>query len=164
MKTLFLVVLLCFAFQIGFAQNSAQNEATRQLYALFDAEWEWTLKANPTLASYLGDKRYNTLWTDLNPAAIEARRKHREETLVRLKRIKRSELSAQDKLNYDLFEKEYAEALEAFKYKSHLLPINQRGGIQTSDELAEFLQFTSVKDYEDWLARVNACPAVMEQT
>jgi uncharacterized protein (DUF885 family) len=164
MKSLVFLLFLCLAFQTVFAQKSNQNEATTQLYAIFDSEWEWSLKENPTFASYLGDKRYNTLWSDMSLAAIEARRRHREEVFTKLKQVKRGELSAQDKLNYDLFAKEYAESIEAFKYKSHLLPINQRGGIQTSDELAEFLQFTTVKDYEDWLARIDAFPALMEQT
>jgi len=164
MKSLVFVLFLCLAFQTIFAQKSNQNEATAQLYAIFDSEWEWNLKENPTFASYLGDKRYNTLWTDMSLAAIEARRKHREEAYVKLKQINRSELSVSDKLSYDLFAKEYAESIEGYKYKSHLLPINQRGGIQTSDELAEFLQFTTVKDYEDWLARIDAFPALMEQT
>lgn len=160
MKSFLLVLCLCFAVQSAFAQNSA----TKDLYSLFDAEWEWSLKESPTFASYLGDKRYNDRWSDLSLAAIEARQKHREEVYTKLKRINRSELSVADKLNYDLFAKDYAESIEAYKFKSYLTPINQRGGIQTSDELAEFLQFTSVKDYEDWLARLNAFPAYMEQT
>ncbi|HEV2763640.1 MAG TPA: DUF885 domain-containing protein, partial [Pyrinomonadaceae bacterium] len=45
-----------------------------------------------------------------------------------------------------------------------LLPVNQRGGIQSVDELAERLRFQTVKDYEDWIARLRAVPAYMEQT
>jgi uncharacterized protein (DUF885 family) len=164
MKSLFLVVLLCFAFQTVFAQKSNPNEATKQLYALFDSEWEWGLKESPTFASYLGDKRYNTLWEDRSIDAINRRNQHRIETLSKLKQINRDELSVSDKLNYDLFAKGYTEDIEGFKFKGYLLPINQRGGIQTADELAEFLQFTTVKDYDDWLARLDAFPAYMEQT
>ena len=160
MKSFLLVLFLCFTVQSAFAQNSA----TKDLYALFDAEWEWSLKESPTFASYLGDKRYNDRWSDLSLAAIEARQKHRLEALEKLKRINRADLSAADRLNYDFFKKETEEAVEAYKFKSYLMPINQRGGIQTADELAEFLQFTTVKDYDNWLARINAFPAYMEQT
>jgi uncharacterized protein (DUF885 family) len=45
-----------------------------------------------------------------------------------------------------------------------LIPLNQRGGIQTADELADALRFQTVKDYEDWLARLNSFPVYMEQT
>ncbi len=33
------------------AQNNAPNEATKTLHALFDEEWEYTMRENPTWAS-----------------------------------------------------------------------------------------------------------------
>ncbi len=44
------------------------------------------------------------------------------------------------------------------------MPLNQRGGIQTQNELADSLRFETVKDYEDWIARMNAFPVYMDQT
>jgi uncharacterized protein (DUF885 family) len=134
------------------------------LSALFAGEWEWTLRESPTFASYLGDKRYNALWTDVSLDAVNRRNQHRADALARLKKINRVELSAKDRLNYDLFQKDLEEAIEAAKYNSHLLPIKHDGGIQTSDQLAEFLQFQTVRDYEDWLARLNAFPVYTDQT
>ncbi len=142
----------------------AQTGATRSLYALFDEEWELNLRENPTFASYLGDKRYNTQWGDISLAAINKRNLHQKETLARITRINRAELSDKDKLNYDLFKKDLEEAIEGFKFKSFLLPIKHDSGVQTADQLAEFLQFQTVKDYEDWLARLNAFPVYLEQT
>lgn len=164
MKYLALFAIIVFLISTVFAQKSNQNESTKQLYALFDSEWEWSLKESPTFASYLGDKRYNRLWEDTSLDAINKRHQHRIETLAKLKQIKRDDLSVSDRLNYDLFQKDYAESIDGFKFKSYLTPINQRGGIQTADELAEFLTFTTVKDYDDWLARLDAFPMLMEQT
>ncbi len=150
----------------GFSNVLAQNRtgATKELYALFDTEWEANLKDNPTFASFLGDKRYNDRWTDSSLAAIEKRQQHRIETLAALRKINRAELSAADRLNHDLFRKDLEEAIEGNKFKRYLLPITQQGGIQTADDLAQFIQFQTVKDYEDWLARINAFPVYMEQT
>jgi prolyl oligopeptidase len=159
---LFALLLIAFFCLSVYAQN--QTDAARKLHALFDGEWQWTLENAPTFASYLGDKRYNTRWSDLSLDAINRRNQHRIETRVRLKQINRAELSDKDKLNYDLFLKDLESELERFQTRLYLLPINQRGGIQTADELADFLQFQTVKDYEDWLARLNAFPAYMEQT
>ncbi|HEV8160468.1 MAG TPA: DUF885 domain-containing protein [Pyrinomonadaceae bacterium] len=161
-----LFVFLASAFSIVSAQNQASNQtgATKQLYALFDAEWELGLKENPTFASFLGDKRYNNRWNDASLSAIEKRQQHRIETLAALKKIYRAELSVPDQLNYDLFQKDYEEAVEGNKYKRYLLPITQQGGIQTIDELTQFIQFQTVKDYEDWIARMNAFPVFMQQT
>ncbi|MDQ3711975.1 MAG: DUF885 domain-containing protein [Acidobacteriota bacterium] len=161
-----LFVFLVSAFSIVPAQNQASNQtgATKQLYALFDAEWELGLKESPTFASFLGDKRYNDRWSDQSLQAIEKRQQHRIETLAALKKINRAELSISDRLNYDLFQKDYEESVEGNKFKRYLLPITQQGGIQTADELAQFIQFQTVKDYEDWIARMNAFPVFMEQT
>lgn len=144
--------------------NANQAAATKELYRLFDAEWNWRLQESPTFASYLGDRRFNDRWNDASLTAIENRQKHRVETLEKLRKIDRNTLSAADKLNFDLFQKEYEEDIEAHKYKRYLLPVSHDGGIQTADNLAQFLRFQTVKDYEDWLARLNAFPAYMEQT
>ena len=86
------------------------------------------------------------------------------ETLKRLQAIPRAQLSAADQLNYDLFKRDLDTEIEGHKFKLYLLPVNQRGGVQTSDELAELLRFQTVRDYEDWIARMRALPVLMDQT
>jgi uncharacterized protein (DUF885 family) len=160
MKSLLFVLVFCLAASTVFAQT----DAAKNLTALFDSEWQWNLENNPTFASFLGDKRYNDRWGDQSIDAIKKRNQHRVETLAKLKTINRKELSDKDKVNYDLFQKDAESAIENFNTRLYLLPISQRGGIQTADELAEFLQFQTVKDYEDWTARLNAFPQFMDQT
>ena len=43
-----------------------ESPASKQLHSLFDAEWEWTMRENPTWASSLGDLRYNDRWPDVS--------------------------------------------------------------------------------------------------
>lgn len=157
--------LILFGFALFFAFSTAfgQTNATKNLYALFDAEWQWALENSPTFASYLGDKRYNNRWGDQSIDAIKRRNARRVETLAKLKAISRAELSDKDKVNYELFQKDLESAIANYETRLYLLPINQRGGVQTSDELAEFLQFQTVKDYEDWIARLDAFPVLMDQ-
>ena len=112
----------------------------------------------------MGDKRYNDKWSDNSLAAIERRNQHTKDALEQLKKIDRAQLSVADQLNYDLFKKDLEQSLESFQYKQFLAPISQQGGIQTQDELAQFINFTTVKDYEDWIARLNAFPVLMDQT
>lgn len=157
--------LICLSCAVAFAQNtSLKNVATKQLYVLFEETWQAGLKDNPTFASFLGDKRYNDRWNDLSKAAIEKRMQFRAATLTKLKRINRAQLSVSDRLNYDLFKKDLEEAIEFQKFQTYLMPTGHNSGIQTLDEMAEFLSFTTVKDYEDWLARLNAFPQYMDQT
>lgn len=140
------------------------NAASRALHKLFDDEWEWTMREYPTFASDLGDRRYNDRWEDKSLENIERRQQHRLETLKRLQSIPRAQLPPADQLNYDLFEKDIDDAIGGYKFKLYLLPVNQRGGAQSVDETAELLRFQTVKDYEDWIARMNALPLYMDQT
>src|SRR5438046_2891703 len=73
-------------------------------------------------------------------------------------------LTPTDQLNYDLFEKRCATAIEEHPYHWYLVPLNQREGVQTADELADALRFETVKDYEDWIARLRSFPAYLGQT
>ena len=146
------------------AQRSPPSGPAAALHALFDAEWDYTMEQRPTWASQLGDRRGNDRWEDVSLAAFERRFEHNQEVLSRLRGISRGELSAADRLNHELFEKQYETAVEEHSWRWHLLPLNQRGGIQTADEIADALRFETLKDYEDWIARLRAFPTYMEQT
>jgi len=161
---LFLSALLVIA-GLPLNMKARQDDSNaRALHALFDAEWDYQMEQNPTWASVLGDRRWNDRWADVSLDAIQKRQQHRQDALARLKQIDRENLSAADQLNYDLFQREYETEVEEDKYRTYLLPLNQMGGIQTTDELTELLRFQTVKDYEDWVARLRSFPRLMEQT
>jgi len=145
----------------AFAQEAAGKKA---LHDLFDREWEYDLRESPTRASQLGDRRWNDRWSDMSLAAIKRRHDHDLEVLANVAKIDRTKLSKPEQLNYDLFKKDLELAIEGFKYRWYLVPLNQRGGIQTENELAASLRFATVKDYEDWVARLKAFPVYMDQT
>ena len=140
------------------------QDATQALHALFDAEWDYSMQQHPTHASSLGDRRWNDRWEDDSLAAIDARYQHTLAVIEQIKRIDRSRLSPNDQTNYDLFLRQHELAAEGHKFHWYLIPLNQREGIQTSDELGDALRFTTVKDYEDWIARLQRFPEHMDQT
>ena len=160
-RAIYLPGLLIIAGSIAFAQDAA---TTKSLSDLFAREWQYDLQESPTRASQLGDRRWNDRWPDRSLAAIKRRHEHDVEVLKELARIDRSKLSTADQLNYDLFKKDYETEIEEHQYRWYLAPLNQRGGIQTQNELADSLRFETVKDYEDWIARLNAFPVYMDQT
>ena len=138
--------------------------ATSELHDLFDDEWERTLREHPTFASELGDLRYNDKWDDVGFDAIERAHQANCDGLARLERIDRSQLTPSDRLNYDIFESRYTLRVELHRYRWWLVPLDQRGGIQDAGSLGDSLTFDSVKDYDDWLARMRAFPEHMDQT
>ena len=140
------------------------NEPAKALHELFASQWDYQMEQHPTWASSLGDRRWNDRWTDLSLDAIERRHRHAISALAKLKTIDRDALSPPDRLNYDLFQKDYENDVEEFPYRRLLIPLNQRGGVQTADDVADALRFETIKDYEDWLGRLRALPTHIEQT
>ena len=129
---------------------------------LHDA-WEWRLNEYPVFASRLGDRRKNDEWTDVSLAAIERRHQDRREFLRRLRAIDSSQLPANDQLNYDLFRRELESSIDGHQYKSYLMPMSQRGGVQSLESLAETIRLANVEDYEDWLVRMAGVETRIEQ-
>jgi prolyl oligopeptidase len=162
------VWLLLAAGWFGFAQVSSaatsESDAGARLHTLFKEEWEYWLQEDPTFASELGDRRWNDRWPDISLDAFERRQRHRLEVLHKLDAIETAALSDTDRVNYRLFRRDYEFDAEGYQYRTFLIPLNQRGGIQTLNELADSLRFATVKDYEDWIARLRALPAFMDQT
>ena len=121
------------------------------------------MEQNPIQASSLGDRRWNDRWGDRSLEAIRKREEHTVDALARLTKINRAQLSAADQLSYDLFKKDLEIDIEGAKFRTYLLPINQRGGPQTLDELGDRLRFETLKDYEDWVARLRSFPVLIDQ-
>jgi uncharacterized protein (DUF885 family) len=165
MKKPFLFILvLCACAPLLDAEDPARTGESAKLHALFDAEWEHAMEASPTWASQLGDRRYNDQWPDLSLTAIEREHQHARDALQKLEAIDRAKLPAADQLNYDLFRWQLDDEIGAFPFGGHLVPLNQRRGIQTVDELGDALRFEAVKDYEDWIARLRTFGTMMDQT
>jgi uncharacterized protein (DUF885 family) len=148
------------------AGNAADGPppAVAELHRLFAEEWERGLRENPTFASSLGDRRWNDRWVDLSLAAIAASYEEDRRALERLRSIDRASLPPSEQLNYDLFARRYERVIEGQRFRTFLMPVSQRGGVQTADELHEDLRFAVTRDWEDWIARLRALPVHVEQT
>ena len=119
----FLSNLLCvLTFVTPLAAQAPNDDATKRLHALFAEEWEYDLRANPVMASSLGDRRYNDRWPDASLAAIEKRHAHDEDVLKRLAAIDAGALSPGDQLNYSLFERRYRDRIEGYPFRGYLMP------------------------------------------
>ncbi len=140
-----------------------QADPAKALHAFFDAQWERDMRDSPETASYRGDNRYNDRWTDLSLEAVAAREAGDREALEELRRIDRNALGSADQLNYDVFLWQLEKSVERQRYREYLRPLSQRGGIQNQESLAEVLPLATPKDYQDWLARMRAIPAQVDQ-
>ncbi len=158
MKLRFLCVLAALTV-IARAQS-----APERLNALLDAEWTHQMTEFPESATYTGFPGQNHRWADMSQAAIDRRNEHARALLPRIDAIDRDALAAPDRLNFDLFRREAAEAIEGQAFPEVYLPVNQLSGVQ--QDLAAMISRMPAADradYDDILARLEAAPARIEQ-
>ena len=143
---------------------STQADPSNDFSTLLNDAWEWRLNENPVFASRLGDRRNNDRWTDISLEAIERRYQEERVFLRRLRAIDSSALSAADQLNYDLFRRDLEDSIDSHEFKNYLMPMSQRGGVQSLESAAETVRLANVEDYEDWLVRMAGVETRIEQT
>ena len=147
------------------AQAPAPLEDRRKaLNALFEEYWQASLEHSPEFASTLGDTRYNDRISNYSVKAENEWLSREQAYLMRLAAIDPDGLTGQEKVSRELLLRQFAEDAEAQQFKEWEMPLNQMGGIHTTyPQLVAQLSFTTVKDYDDWIARLHALPKAFEQ-
>ena len=139
-------------------------ERSAALSSLFKEMWESELMHSPEFASSLGDRRYNDQLSDLSPRAINEGLERSRGYLTRLSAINLTGLSEQEKLSVDLMERQLIQQQEGARFKEWEMPVNQFHGIHTDlpSEIVDW-PFQTVKDYDDYVARLRLIPRQLRQ-
>ena len=146
------------------AETAIKNpSAAKQLHDLFNAEWQRGLREDPINATYVGEHRYDDRWPDLSAAALQASNAADRAALVALEHIDPAALSADDRLNRELFRRQTQASLDSFAYGERYLPLSQRSGLTSLHRVAEVIDFRTVQAYEQWLARMNSFDRYVDQ-
>jgi uncharacterized protein (DUF885 family) len=148
------------AVDTAFAAKAAGNAP---LVKLFEATWQEDLADNPLLATSLGDSRYNDRLPDMTQLAFDARQKKNYARLQSLAKINREKLDKADQLNYDLFQRDIKTRIGEHQFKPWMFDISTYGGPQQLAQVAEYAPFATVKDYDNWIARINASGPYLDQ-
>lgn len=145
--------------------NPDKLSESQRLSRLFEIHWEYTMVENPEYATEVGYPGQNNRWSDLSLDALARRKEELKTPLAALAAIDRSKLSAQERLNYDLFKRQLDDQVEGNRFKTEYLRVTQMAGLQ--HEIPETLRnapaFT-MRDYEDQVARLKGVPLLVEQT
>jgi uncharacterized protein (DUF885 family) len=141
---------------------AAQRSAA--LNALFAQIWQDRLQHEPEFATSVGDDRYNDRLDDQSAAAYNASVARGLGYLTQLAAISPAGLPEQDQLSRDLMVRRLAEQQEEASYKPWEMPVNQFSGIQVDlPQLQGITQFRTLKDYDDYIARMQAVPDAFQQ-
>jgi uncharacterized protein (DUF885 family) len=145
------------------AALAAKKPANAPLLKLFETSWQEDLADDPLAATALGDHRYDALLPAMTPEAIAARQERAYSRLAALRKINKEKLAKPDQLNYDLFERETRIVLNEAQFKPYLYAIRATDGPQLLADFAEVHPFDTPKNYDDWIARINASGAYIDQ-
>lgn len=168
MRAALAALLLCLTVMPALAKDKkpADLETRRkQLNDLIAEQWEYTLRTSPEFASILGDKRYNDKWSDSTEKAVYDDLEVTKKFKARFEAIDTTGMSEQDALNKALMIRQLQQTLDGAKFENWLMPVNQFTGLHIDiPEFITLLQFDSVKDYDDYITRLNTLPKVFEDT
>jgi uncharacterized protein (DUF885 family) len=138
-----------------------------QLDKLYADYWEALLKLNPLQATFQGDNRYNDQLPDFYSA--EFRKQSHDFTrqwLDRAQAIGSDGLQGQALISYEIFVRDAQQSLESEQFPDWMLPVDQMGSIATfAAQLGNGTgaqPFKTVKDYDNWLARGNRMPVLVD--
>ena len=158
-----LLAIVAFAPVAPAQHTDMPSDASRQLHDLFELRDQWEREQFPSWAMSRGDYSKADRITDASLKAIELR--HHDTIAHRdlLQTISPAELSADDQINYNLFDLVLTRDIRGHQFKTYLSPIGGRFGPQQSiPQMAQRVRFHNADDYNNYLARLEQVPAMVE--
>jgi len=135
------------------------SAAEQQLDAIIAEHWDYSLREDPTEATAVGVNDFN----DRMPATSHADHRRRmaaeQAFLRRAEDVDRASLSMSGRINLDLFRWVLEDSIGAYELNLSRIPFNTFSGffmnaLTASSDVA----MSSVKDYEDYIARMSDIP------
>ena len=164
MKALKVLLLVLTVAAAAYAGDTAETSESVRLHKLFDREWELRLQENPLRATAVGRHEWNDRLPSVAPVDQERRADRLRGFLKELERIDRSQLDATDQVNYEMFALQLRERIEDVEFRDYEMPINADSGFHIAfARLPAQVPLATVRDYENYLARLRAWPAHVEQ-
>jgi uncharacterized protein (DUF885 family) len=147
----------------GAVADGSLEGRRKALRALIDEQWEYNLRTSPEFATSLGDKRYNDRWSDPSDAFARADVEVSRQYVARLEAIDPAGFPEQERLNHALLLRQQRLVVEGARFEGWLMPVNQFWGPHIGvASLVTRVPTETVKDYDDYLARLRALPAFLD--
>jgi uncharacterized protein (DUF885 family) len=158
------LAIIVFTTNMVYAQNLDNNVAFNQF---LEEYYEENSMFYPLSLTSKGDNRFNDQMP--NTITVQFLKKIHDfniKTQNRLQSFNRESLNSFDRISYDVLNIQIVNALEAEQFHFEYIPFDQRGGLPlTMPSLGSgtsFQPFKTVKDYENWLKRIDAFPEYID--
>jgi len=161
-------MMLCVSLSLpltALAAPAADLETRRKaLNDLLAEQWEYNMRTSPIYASILGDKRYNDKVDDFSQKAIDDGLADAKKFLDRFEAIDTTGFPEQEILNKKLMMRDLKMTLESARFKPWEMPVSQFGGVHVhTQQLVIVLSSHTVKDYDDYIARLKQMPRYFDE-
>jgi uncharacterized protein (DUF885 family) len=147
----------------GLSSSETGLSDSEQLAELIDISFDYTMLNFPEFATFRGDPRGQDRWTDDSEQATLRRREEQNQFHEALAGIDRENLSAPERVNYDLLISQTEMNIEGNRFPGEFMPINQMGGPQQS--IARMMAMTqprNLADYQNVISRLEKAPEVID--
>ena len=165
-KTLALTLPAVVLLAAGHAPPAPGLAARRAaLTALLDQQWQDYLATNPEAATLLGDNRFNDRLDDRSEAAMQKHLQVSAGLLKRFEALDTAGFPVQERLSRDLMVRQLRLEGQGARFKNWEMTVFQNSGIHLDlPQSLPLAPFATVKDYEDYLSRLNQVPQAFQQT
>jgi uncharacterized protein (DUF885 family) len=142
------------------------QEASAELNAYFDAEFEKDLADSPMMQTQLGRKTDYGKWDDFSTLKYTRDLEKANERLMYLKEnVEEEILNESTRLSYRLYKQQQENEIADFEFRFYNYPINQMHGYQSGIPafLINMHRIDSVPDAKAYISRLNGLPKVFDE-
>ncbi|MCH8253172.1 MAG: DUF885 domain-containing protein, partial [Planctomycetes bacterium] len=141
------------------AAADARGDSSEALKDLGRRYWDAYLEHHPTLATSLGDYRFNDRLEDLGAASRGRWQQQLRKFHAELRKLPSSKLSEEDRLTRALLERTLSDAMLLFECRLFLTPLDPLYGPHIRFPLILVSQpFGSAEDFRNYVSRLRAFP------
>jgi len=136
----------------------------QQLHQLFAQDWQARLARSPMLATRMGQLETSDQLMDVSEKAYQNWLDQSELLLAQLSDVPFKQLTAADQINYQIFKAQLERRISEIKFKSYQIPFLSDSGFHTEIlRLHQQVPLSTLSDYQNYLARLEAVPAFFDQ-
>ncbi len=144
--------------------NAWAGEDSNTFKTLYEKEWDFRMYEFPSLARENGKDGAAGKIAHVSEKDQLRRYRFWKQIEVELGNISCDRLEREECINYRMFARQIHRYLANYETRAYLIPFNSDWGFYLSwNRWGEETDFSSVEDYQNYLARLEALPVVMDE-
>jgi uncharacterized protein (DUF885 family) len=136
--------------------TSKKETADSRFAALYTAEWKWRQEQFPDDED--SQKPIQDHLPKVDPDTQQMRLKMWQDTLAKLDSIPRAELSAAERVNYDVYRPQLETLVANQQFRDYEMPANSDSTFWTDLGYTARRPFRNIEDYRNWIAQMRDVP------